>query len=268
MNDLHNVFNYRIGSLTSALGRPPVFYRSDLLQSKGCAFGSVYAVRREDAEAISLTAGTAAGFKGIVWSQRLWVDFDNTEGALQARKLLKEQGYDYVEYDTGGRGSHFGIRRDCNPSHILPLLDKHWVKENMPLADLSLYWHLHLIRLPGAVHERTGRTKTLVTRQPGQALILPNVLPDDEGVKQAAASEGKRRESIFSCWQVVSLLTGAGINGSRHRHLLDLVLALKNDCMVSMDESMWVVREVNRGFEEPKAEEEVEKIVKWAYEKD
>lgn len=269
MNDLHNVFNYRIGSTTSILGCPPIFYRSDLLQQKGCSFASVYAVRREDAEAIAITAGTAAGFKGIVWSQRLWIDFDNQEGTIQARKLLKEREYDYVEYDTGGRGSHFGILRTTMASHTLPATDRLWVSENLPLADLSLYWHLHLIRLPGAIHERTGRTKTLVARQSGQPLILPKLLPDNKrDYRDTPKDDFKERPSIFACWQVVSLLTGTGVNGTRHKHLVDLALALKNDANISHDEAIWVCSEVNRGFDDPKHPEEVEKIVRWAYEKE
>lgn len=267
MNDPSSIFVYRIGSPTSHLGRPPRFYPSDLLRQEGCQFASVYAVRREDAEAISSTAGTAQGFKGIVWSQRLWVDFDNEEGAEAARQLLKEQGYDYVEYNTGNRGAHFGIVRDSNPSHLLPAQDRAWVVANMSGADLSLYWHLHLIRLPGAVHEVTGRRKTLVARQSGKTLILPKYVLA-ESSSSRTYPEGSKRSSIFSRWQVVSKLTGSPVNGSRHKHLVELALALKRDTGLSFDETLWVVEECNRGWEDPKGKEEVEKIVRWVYGKE
>lgn len=266
MNDFNDVFRYRVGSPTSVLGRPPQFYSSDVLRQKGCTFASVYAVDEQTARAIQETAGTAAGFKGVVWSQRLWMDFDSPEGASQARKRLKELNYEFVEYDTGGRGSHFGVTRLANPSHLLPLLDKHWTKTNFPGADLCLYWHLHLIRLPGTIHERTGRPKRLVSREPGNPLVLSNVLPSDE-ISQREVTQNGSRPSVFSVWQVVSQLTGVGVNG-RHRHLVDLALALHNDASVSFDEAMWVTLEVNRGFEEPKGQEEVEKIVRWVYEKE
>jgi len=260
-------FIYRIGSPTCSIGRPPKFYRTNLLRSSGSSFASVYAVRKEDAEAIQETAQTAAGFKGVVWSSRLWVDFDTEEGAIQARSLLTKGGYDYVEYTTGGRGAHFGIARDAKPSHVLPALDKQWVKENLAGADLSLYWHLHLIRLPGTVHERTGRTKALVSRQSGKALVLHNIPSFEDEYRPSPMHKG-RQSSIFNVWQVASNLTGSGVNGSRHKQLRDLSLALKSEANVTLDEARWIVLEVNRGFNEPKPEEEVEKLIKWVYEKD
>lgn len=260
-----NDFKYRIGSFTNILGRPPKFYHSALLRQAGCTFSSVYAVRAEDAEAIECTAGTAAGFKGIVWSQRLWVDFDTEEGAVSARKLLKEEGYDYVEYNTGGRGAHFGILRPIQPSHVLPSVDRLWVSTNMPEADLSLYWHLHLIRLPGTVHERTGKRKTLVDKISGKPLILSQHLPSAEASRDSAREGISERKGIFSLWSVVSNLTGTGLKISRHRHLVNLAIALQKDAGLTEEEALWMCLEVNRGFEEPKDSFEVEKIVRWTY---
>lgn len=262
-------YKYRIGSYTNVLGRPPQFYDSGLLRQAGCTFASVYAVRSDDAQAIQETAGTAAGFKGIVWSQRLWIDFDdNKDGTDKARQLLIKEGYDYVEYDTGGRGTHFGITRDALPSHILPSLDKQWVKENMEGADLSLYWHLHLIRLPGTTHERTGKRKVLVGKQSGRSLILPKLLAEPAQLEAESRQSSADRQSIFKVWQVASNLTGSGVTGDRHRQIVLLAVALKNDAHVFMDEAMWVCLEVNRGFDEPKPEDEIVRIVKWAYGKD
>lgn len=260
-----NGYIYRIGSPTNVIGRPPHFYSSDQLIARGCQFGSVYAVTEEAARSIGETSGTASGFRGIVWSRRLWVDFDNEEAADKAEAFLTKEGYDYVAYHTGGRGKHFGILRAALPSHTLPMQDKLWVSQNLPGCDLSLYWHLHLIRLPGAVHERTGLTKRFLYRREGRELTLPPYLPEEAKIVQTGlVSSAYGRQSIFKLWEVTSKLT-EDPSQSRHRHLVLLAKALKEEGRVSPEEALWVVTEVNMGFSDPKPENEVQRIVKWAY---
>jgi hypothetical protein len=256
-------FLYRLGSPDRSLGRPPQFYRSSDLVARGCRFASVYAIRKEDAEAIN-EAGTAAQFKGIVWGAKLWIDLDTEEAARAAQCRLKELGLGHTVWTTGGRGCHIGVDRLANPSHLLPYQDKQWVKENIAAADLSLYWHLHLIRLPGALHEKTGQPKRLLYTIEGRHLSLPQYNPEQTDV----AVEGQKSpkdgyNSIFSNWSIVSKLTDDGT--SRHHQLVRLASALVDHGGVSQTEALWVLLEVNRGFKEPKPVEEVEKIVGWAY---
>lgn len=259
---MDNLFLYRLGSTTNMLGRPPKFYHSRDLSKYGCRFSSVYAVREEDARYIE-AAGTASGFKGIVWSQRLWIDFDTEEAAKTAQLKLKELKYDHVVYDTGNRGCHIGILRDTMPSHTLPSEDKTWVANNLVGADLSLYWHLHLLRLPGCIHEKTGEPKKFLYKCEGSSIILPKVdaqvLVDEPSRKDKDAS----RSSIFNHWNIVSHFTEG--TGSRHEQLLSLAGACKRDSGTNFEECLWIVLEVNSGFSEPKPEEEVRRIVKWVY---
>ena len=266
-NDMDN-FSYRIGSIDHILGRPPHFYHSAELTIKGNKFCSVYAVRREDAEAIESTSGTAAGFKGIVWSQKLWVDFDTYEAAAEAEKTLDKLGVGYVVYDTGGRGKHIGINRDAKPSHTLPGQDKAWVQANLSGADLSLYWHLHLIRLPGTVHEKTGKPKKLVSRKEGSSIQLERMSHEElhkVGHQFSNANierSPSTRNSIFTTWSVISNLTPT----NHRKQLVELAVALQRDVGVTAEEATWVLLEVNRGFSIPRDTNEIERIVKWAYE--
>lgn len=264
--DYSSTFNYRIGSTTNILGRPPVFYRSGELLQTGQSFGSIYAVRAEDAQFIQ-EAGSAAGFKGTVWSQRLWLDFDSNEPAEQAKTYLKEQGYDHVVYTTGGRGCHIGVLRSSPPSHLLPLQDKLWAATNTPGCDLSLYWHLHLIRLPGAMHERTGFPKRLLYRIEGRELTLSPYEPTAP-VQQAEKYLGsmERRQSIFQVWEVMRQLGSREPTGGRQRGLVSLARALRTVQGLTVDEALWVMLETNKGYPEPKSDYEVERIARWAFE--
>jgi hypothetical protein len=234
------------------------------LAVNGCTFASVYAVRVEDAYAIQETSQTAAGFKGIVWSQRLWVDFDSYEAALEAELKLSKEGYDYVVYDTGGRGKHIGIARDAKPSHTLPQQDKAWVSANLAGADLSLYWHLHLIRLPRTIHEKTGLPKKLISRHPGRSISLPVYEEAATSSSSIEADDLRRidqsKTSIFSCWEVINLLQPTG----ERKQLVELSKALQaNGCTFTI--ARWLVNEVNLGFKVPRDFIEVDRIVRWAY---
>lgn len=256
---------YRIASSTNIIGRPPVFTSSDNLRKVGATFASVYAVTAGDASFIE-QAGTAAGFRGTVWSQRLWVDIDTEEASTAAQKSLRELGYDHVIYTTGNRGCHIGILRDTKPSHVLPAQDKAWVQANIPGADLSLYWHLHLIRLPGTKHEKTGLPKRLIYRQEGKALTLPPYEPKEAGGNTDTSLRGvsPQRPSIFKTWEVMQHLTPTG----HRRQLVLLALALARDAKVSYDEALWVVRELNRGYDAPKDDSALIRILDWVYGKD
>lgn len=260
-------FIYRLGSPNSRLGRPPQFYRSSDLINGGCQFASVYAVRAEDAKAIE-EAGTAAGFKGIVWSQKLWVDFDEEAAATAAQVKLKLEGIEHVVFTTGGRGCHIGITRVAKPSHLLPLQDKEWVEKTLPGADLSLYWHLHLIRLPGATHERTGQPKRLLYSHGGRSITLPPFNPDGKHTESSSDSVEvtESRESLFQNWNVMNKLTPNG-SEDRHSQLVRLAAALKDHGGVVPLEMTWLLVELNKQFSEPKSRNEIDRVVQWAYSK-
>lgn len=252
---------FRLGSYTNIIGRPPRFFSPKDLSGLGLQFASVYEVTAETAVAIE-EAGTAAGFKGVVWSQKLWIDLDTEEAAKEAQQKLKELGYDHAVYTTGNRGCHIGIARPAKPSHCLPQQDKAWVRTNIPGADLSLYWQLHLIRLPGAIHEQTGKRKELLYHHPGTELLLPPLDDTNTAVASEASYPNSSRPSIFTNWEITSRITEG--DGSRHSQLVHLACALRR-AQVTRDECLWVVAEANRGFNEPKPFEEMERIVQWAY---
>ena len=261
-----DLFTYRVGSTTRSHTVPPRFYPSKLLRERGCNYASVYAVREEDAKAIE-EAGTTSQFKGVVWSQRLWADFDSKESFGAAQSFLKEQGYDFTVWDTGGdRGGHLGILRTAQPSHLLPQRDKAWAVANLPGCDAGLYWHLHLIRLPSALHETSGKPKVCVARHPGRELILP---PWQEREMRAlerpvlGTHTPVGRKSIFQDWKVMERLTPMP-GQSRHRQLLLLATAVK-EAQGTPEEARWLCGELNKAFDDGKGLEELDRLVQWTY---
>lgn len=252
--------DYVLYSPTRRYSMPPCMRMVGELPSSG--YTSLYGVTEDTAKALH-ACGTAAGFKGSVWASRLWVDIDSYETADNVETYLRAIGVNYVAYDSGGKGAHFGILRDTGPSHLLPLQDKAWVTKQIPEADLSIYTHLHLFRLPGTVHEDTGRKKILINSCEGTALVLP---PLPRSIHQPSTtpvmSHGSGSPLTSSR---VKYWSRPVLAGKRHRALLKLAGALRDDAGVGLDVALWWVEEVNRTYAEPKEPEKVTEIVRWVY---
>jgi hypothetical protein len=256
-------YNYYLYSRHHTYGSVPNFLHHSGIPKNG-GFTSLYAVTEESAKAIRST-GTTKGFKGVVWSERLWLDFDSYEAAERAETSLKEMGYDYIGYDTGGRGAHFGILRTTYPSHLLPYQDKRWAESFFPECDRSIYTHLHPFRLPNTYHEKTGSRKRMVCECVGKPIELPRI--EEQVVSISAGSSDKQRSSsIFSCFRVMSS-TIPVVNGQRHYQLVRLLYSLKEEAKVSAQEAFWWIAEWNKMLEEPKTDEELEKALRSIYER-
>jgi hypothetical protein len=250
----------------------PCFIHLDRLPNQG--FGSVYYITKETAEAIK-SAGTTKGFAGIVHSERLWIDID-TKGLSEERAIekitvteqkLNMMGVDYEAYDSGGHstvgGAHFGVLRDAKPSHTLPMQDRLWAESHFKdVADTSIYTHIHLFRLPGNLHEDTGRPKELVYRKTGSSLTLPKYENRGQPIQFAPSSDSDVF-SVFDNLRVMSSTVPQN-NGNRHPTLVKLAYALK-DSNVDPIHARWWLGETNKMFSEPKPDEELDGIVERVY---
>lgn len=235
----------------------PVFVHADSLPKSG--YTSLYAITKEAAEAIK-QEGTTTGFKGVVWSPQLQIDFDSYDQGRAAESKLKEMGYAYDVFDSGGRGLHFSIHRDHAPSHLLPQKDKQWVHKHFSEADTSIYTHLHLFRLPGTIHEKTGRVKQLIQTHPGQVLRFGVIEKERLSlVPRISSIEG----SVFDSHRIMGN-TVPTESGQRHPTLVRLAYALK-DYGVAPATAFWWIDETNKMFPDPKTQEELEQIIRSVY---
>jgi hypothetical protein len=229
----------------------------DVLPEGG--FVSLYAVTKESAERIR-DAGTCKGFRGIVHSSHLWLDIDSYEKADRVEERLKEMGFEYISYDTGGRGAHFGVVRDNSPSHLLPSMDRAWVQQHFPEADSSIYTHLHPFRLPGTPHHRTGKRKQLVSKGIGHSLRLPQYTQEVRGIEVGnSLGIGSGSKSILDQY-FIQRNSEPCKAGERHPQLVRLIYALR-DSGYSLDVARFWVNEVNKRFQPPKEQHEIEKAL-------
>jgi hypothetical protein len=220
-------------------------------------FSSLYFITEVQKEELIKTG--IKGFRGEIWSPWIWIDEDTEQGALQTERRLIELNVQYDVYTTGNRGRHFCIHRESAPSKWLPYTDKYWVKTISNTADLSIYTGLHLFRLDGTVHEKTGQHKKLLYSVSGDILKLPIVEPPTY-VEQEEDNEDVV-SSLFINQTIMSLTTAAG-EGGRNKRLVDLAVALKNNGENEAFISRWLYH-TNLLFNPPCLQEELDKIVDW-----
>lgn len=256
MNEEHaNVYNFRIYSDGSYYPNPLVIATAPRMDID--RFTSLYQISAESARGIG-TAGTVAGFNGVVWSERLWLDIDGYDKAERVELKLQELGLDYIAYDSGGKGAHFGVKRTHEPSHLLPKKDKQWVSQTFPEADLSIYTPLHLFRIPGAIHETTGRRKEAVSQRQGTTLTLPEQSQEPIYLTSRKITSYDN-SSIFLDPRLGSTVRTVP-TGNRHETLVKVCYAAK-DKGADAETARWFLEQLNSLFKEPKEEKQVSKVV-------
>lgn len=234
-------------------------HRSDLPQF---GFSSVYAVDRGTADALSQSQ-EISGFKGVVWSSKLWLDCDTEEASHLVEQGLRELGLKFEKWTTGNRGAHFGVERIAAPSQLLPAMDKAWVQARFPQTDLKLYTHLHLFRLPGHTHDKTGRKKALVESVEGIALAYDANLKLPIPERHTKSARDADFGSVFDDDRIMRWSTPAP-SGQRHEVLRKLGLRFAERGELFEFAFRWC-QHVNMMFSEPKTDEEIRKVLEWAY---
>jgi|SRR5271165_3835192 len=221
-------------------------------------FSSLYNFTQETGEAISETG--VAGYKGVVWSPWLKIDFDDREAAMEARERLIAEGIGFEMYKTGNRGMHFYINRPCLPSHLLPQMDKMWVESNFPKADLSIYTHLHMFRVSGTKHEKTGKLKIIVEIFEGRPLIIDPVNKMQSFIRRKYTSQFAN-SSIFTNDYIMGMSVPHE-NGGRHNSLMNLAVAMRHEGEQPEFIARWLYH-VNLLFSEPSPQSELDNIVEF-----
>lgn len=151
------------------------FYFFEPQDLPNLGFQSVYAIPDEEADRL-VEAGSYADYKGPVYSgDALYLDCDDEFSLNRALKVLKDKGLYFEHWDTGNRGGHIKIHRFITAGALsteVPATDRSWVAENTPWVDMKLYTKLHLLRRPGALHEKTLKPKVIKSINSGNALNL------------------------------------------------------------------------------------------------
>lgn len=153
-------------------GRPFFVLLSNLEGGAYHGFRSVYAYTAETKAAIE-AKGSTADLAGVpVYSDTLFVDFDNTDPSPLLFHLYDEEIAHEV-WLSGNRSVHVHIHVEPELGPHVPYSQRCWAEEYAPGCDLSFYHAAGQFRLPRTVHEKTGKRKTFDRASGRKRLEVP-----------------------------------------------------------------------------------------------
>ncbi len=179
---------------------PPFFVLREQLPHSGyLGFRSVYSYPNYVRDHIEQQKSTAGLEWAEVYSDCLFMDFDNQpDAAREMVQFLVDEDYQHEAWDSGGRSVHLHIPIVPIVGQQVPWSQRVWVQRHAPKADVSFYTHAGQYRLAGTRHEQTGRRKTLTHEMPGRVLQLPMVeRPGTDFTYRSSGGMGHLAESTF-----------------------------------------------------------------------
>ncbi len=197
-------------------------------------FTSVYAFPAATAAKIREQRSTKGLAQCSVYSDCLFTDYDNEEGAAEEfGALLRDQGVGFTKWHSGGRSIHYHVGLKPMLGVGVPYSQRQWMAKHAPKADLAIYTHAGLYRLPGTYHFKyPGQRKKLLENNAGNDLEIPlqpqiSVTVDPgEGEEGYYRFLGKllefrvRSNRHIHAYKICKAALSAGVEADRTRHLL------------------------------------------------
>ena len=231
-------------------------------------FESVYRFSANAAQVMQVRGSVAGCSNFPVYTDRVIIDLD--DGITSAKKLkqiLKEKDLAFLIYNSGNKGYHFVI--PCKPIFDLdvPYTQKVWVESLNVNADLSLYRHNSMVRLPGTINEKTGKRKKLVYVNKGKKLIFNKLLENPERYNTWKGSENVISNSFIQNVFIkgLRLIREKPSPGRRHTELWSLANDFANSGL-DLETAYNVILKINDSWGlDAKDESEVFRAVKEGY---
>ena len=218
-------WQYRVG--------PPFFVT--LGNERGYqGFRSVYAYPDHVRKHITQTRTTAGIEDMPVFSDMLFLDFDNVD-PTDAIMHLYDEGYGFTVWTSGNRSYHVHVSIEPMLDADAPYSQRVWAEKFAPGCDLSFYHHAGQFRLAGTPHEKTGQRKELLRSKVGDLLTIP--LVGRPRLTAPGTMGGRAGNGAFAS----RLLRGKGEGGRRVYvwHLAKVALAEGLPLDVALREILW-----------------------------
>lgn len=242
-----------------------VFTSPAKLPQKG--FRSVY-MYKNDAVAHFRQQGNVVGADQFeVYSDTLFVDFDSQPEAVNEMvQRLRAKKLAFEIWESGSKGHHFHIPlAELQVDRDLPSIHRNLMESTKLPVDSSIYRHNGLFRLPGAIHKKTHRPKTLVLAETGDRLSF-------DLNKYRPTAPRRERYSIDESVETLplALITASTACvcsptvGNRYMTLWRVASSLA-EAGLSEDATLELMEAINGQWESPKEQEEIERAVSEAY---
>jgi hypothetical protein len=253
-----------IRSTVTRTGRPKLVPYKDKYNYTG--FTSVYGYTEEAVTHIRETRSTRGLSRFPVYSDVLYVDFDDNDAA--AEKFEDEHllgKYKYERYHSGGRSIHFHIPIEPMYGVNVPYSQKLWMEQHAPEADMSIYRHSGLYRLPETYHTKyPGKKKELTA----VGVAGDNILRIENRPRTAVPTindeiEEKGKEYFH---MILGKLLNTRIDeGGRHPHAYKIAMAGRTSGKTRDYTRRLLGMWNNDNCYPSKQEWELDKLVNWVY---
>lgn len=231
-----------------------------VLKQRDPGYGSVYLFDKKAADEITARKSSRNFSQYEVAAGQLIIDLDGGDAALaRAKEVLGH--YRHTVYSSGGKGYHMVLPHELIIGRDVPAAHRQLVESlAIPTADVSLYRHGSIVSLPGRVHPKTGKRKTLVEEVDGEMIVIPDPRPEPVFV----AREGDISNLTSAMLQAASIIETEPGPGARHQSLWSLSLSYR-DAGMPQEWVETLLLEINNQWSEPKPEEEVLRAVDQAF---
>ncbi len=257
---LQSKMQIEIRTTVQRFGRPKLVGYNDRYSHTG--FTSVYGFPPEAVARIN-SSGTLRNLSDFpVFSDVLYVDFDNNEEAAERFRLTALEGKcGYEMYHSGGRSIHFHIPLEPMYGRGVPGSQRVWMEEKAPEADMSIYRHTGLYRLPGTRHDKNpGKSKKILLQKDGPLLRIENrphvrsnlLTEDGSGVE-------------FHYRVLGRLLHMRVAEGGRHTHLFKIGMNCLHSGQPEAEARNLLNMWNNSNCHPPKQDWELERIINYVY---
>lgn len=231
-------------------------------------FRSLYEFGEEDAGRIRSNNHSRGLNAFMVYSDILVIDLDNGDKDLhKLEKYIKEHDYKYEIWSSGGKGYHVYIFITPMYGKDVPYSQKCFVETLGVDADLSLYQHGRLFRLPRTIHKKTNKRKELLRSGGGKLLTIEMQKAPIKADLPALRFENEdTSEMVYALLRFIQMIESPKGPGERHMHIWGTATMFAR-AGLSMVAALELLQWVNEQWPEPKDPEDVEKAVMQAYQK-
>jgi hypothetical protein len=231
--------------------------------SSDAGFRSVYEYSDADAKEIQ-AAGTSKNFARFEQhSSTLFIDLDNGEKDLpRLKQWIGDSKANVDLYTSGSKGYHAHVSITPMLGTNVPASQANFAAGLGIEVDPSLYRPGSLIALPGRLHAKTRKRKTLVERIVGQPIEIPLV------EVKAKLDFSKYTECEGTLQQVLQemycLTASPPKNGNRYQSLSWLA-KLGSRAGITPYAMFTFLQELNKSWPQPKPQDELERAIKDGY---
>lgn len=230
----------------------------------GRGFTSYFLFDKKQKEFIEQQNSMANLDQFAVYSDTLYIDFDEPDDVDACKNKMLEQGLAFELYESGSKGYHYHIPLDKMYCGVdLPLKHKTWVKSLGFKIDDSIYRHAGLFRLPGTKHKKTGKLKQLVHKQEGQLLNMDNIVLEHKPKPRITCSLSTPATALNEC--LFNMINEPDVGGRYMKFWKMAKMLHEAEYTKEFAEELLIT--INFAWKNPKPVEEITRALREVYDK-